>query len=488
MSWFADGPRTRTHDIHEIESVVVLHKPNFALIFSCPPDILPKAWQAGVRFSSRKNEHKERSVSIQGLTDRFKSNGLWSMVYSLVCLLLISVTPALSQPLDSIQTLAAESNPGLQAQYKLFEAKMQRVEQAGKIADPQLSFGYFIMPVETRVGPQQAKIGLSQMFPWFGTIEAKEDAAAMAAQAQYQRFLHQKNELYHRVASGYYPLVELNQMIAIEEENRALLMSYKRLLEERLANGKASVVDVLRIDILLEDSKNTSSLLELKLPLLTLELNRILNRPDSIAFRVPDSLAARKNRYMPWSDSLIRQHPLLRAIEQEQASAQSMERVQSKQGLPSFGIGLNYILTGTREGYTGSDNGRDVLLPSVSLSIPVQRSKIKASIREQQLRGESLELQHQELTNQLTSDLMRAQYELNQQAHWTRLYRKQIETLESALRLQLKAYAQDGQSFEEVLRLQQELLRYQKQEIEARTQLWITWSKIEFLTAQYGKE
>jgi outer membrane protein, heavy metal efflux system len=91
-----------------------------------------------------------------------------------------------AQTLDDYFKIAAENNPGLQAVYKEYEAALQKVPQVSTLPDPVFSFGYFISPVETRVGPQQAKFSLTQMFPWFGTLKAQGDAAALMAEAKYQ--------------------------------------------------------------------------------------------------------------------------------------------------------------------------------------------------------------------------------------------------------------------------------------------------------------
>ena len=114
-------------------------------------------------------------------------------VVSIVFLLISS--GVLAQSLDSLQALAYENNPGLKASYKEFESTLTRVDQASALADPTLSFGYFISPVETRVGPQRAKLSLTQMFPWFGTLKASDDVATYQAEASYQRFLDQKAKL-----------------------------------------------------------------------------------------------------------------------------------------------------------------------------------------------------------------------------------------------------------------------------------------------------
>merc|ERR1711974_383443 len=61
---------------------------------------------------------------------------------------------------------------------------MQKVAQVNNLPDPTFSFGYFISPVETRVGPQRAKVGLTQMFPWFGTLKTAGKCSGTSSRSQ----------------------------------------------------------------------------------------------------------------------------------------------------------------------------------------------------------------------------------------------------------------------------------------------------------------
>ena len=57
---------------------------------------------------------------------------------------------------------AAVNNPGLKAKFNEYLAALEQIPQAGSIPDPQLAFGYFIQPVETRNGPQRLAVSFSQ--------------------------------------------------------------------------------------------------------------------------------------------------------------------------------------------------------------------------------------------------------------------------------------------------------------------------------------
>ena len=75
--------------------------------------------------------------------------------------------------LEEYLTMAAENSPMLKAKFNDYLAALETVPQVGALPDPQLAFGYFIQPVQTRVGPQEFRISATQMFPWFGTLNAR---------------------------------------------------------------------------------------------------------------------------------------------------------------------------------------------------------------------------------------------------------------------------------------------------------------------------
>ncbi|MHC4153562.1 MAG: TolC family protein, partial [Planctomycetota bacterium] len=66
--------------------------------------------------------------------------------------------------------LAALNNAGLKAAFEEWKAALEQVPQARSLPDPRFTYGYYIREVETRVGPQQNRLGIMQVFPWFGEI------------------------------------------------------------------------------------------------------------------------------------------------------------------------------------------------------------------------------------------------------------------------------------------------------------------------------
>ncbi len=389
-----------------------------------------------------------------------------------------------SQSLEDYYKIAAENNPGLQAAFKEYEAALEKVPQVSTLADPTFSFGYFISPVETRVGPQLARFSLIQMFPWFGTLKAQGDAATLTAEARFQNFLDVRNNLFLQVASAYYPLYELNDLMRIEQENISILESYKTISTQKFSNGTGTMVDVLRVDIMLKDAQTNLDILRDKEKSLRTTFNKLLNRPENEMVQISDSLEVEILSDNYRKDSLIASNPKLKALDLKFQASQAAEHAAQKQGLPKLGVGLDYVMVGKRNDMVVADNGKDILMPMVSVSIPIFRRKYNASVREAQLMQESYTYQKQEAENTLVSEYEMVWFQVRQQLQLLSLYEQQMATSQQSLNLLLTSYGNSGKEFDEVLRMQQQLLKYQKMRATALTQYHIAVEKINYLTSK----
>ena len=389
-----------------------------------------------------------------------------------------------SQTLEEYFKIAAENNPGLLSQYKEFEAVLQKVPQVSTLPDPSLSFGYFVSPVETRVGPQKARFSLTQMFPWFGTLKTQGDAVALMAEAKYQSFLDAKNKLYYEVSAAYFPLYELQEWMKIEERNIEILESYKTISNSKFKNGVGTLVDVLRVDIFLKESQTNLEILKKKERPLLATFNKLLNRSDFEPVTISETLEIDMLSFDNGKNSLLVDHPLLNSLELKVKAVEASERAAIKQGFPKIGLGLDYVMVDKRTDMVVPDNGKDVLMPMVTLSLPIFRKKYKAAVKETQLMQESYTLQKTEMTNSLLSNYEMAFFDIEQQTELVLLFDEQITESEQALNLLFTSYGNSGKDFEEVLRMQQQLLKYDKLKITALKQYKIALAKLNYITAK----
>ena len=250
------------------------------------------------------------------------------------------------------------------------------------------------------------------MFPWFGTLKASGNVASLNADAKYQQFLDRQNELYLQVKKAYYPLVELETTTRIQQQNLEILNTYKRLATTSFSSGKSAMVDVLRVDIMIDEITTDIQLLkDMKKPLET-AFNRLLNRDDSLAVIINDSLTLENEIFVSSRDSLFTQNPTLNAINLQLQAAEANESLADKRGKPQFGVGVDYIIVAERPDLNIPQNGQDAIMPMVTMSLPLFRGKYNALKKQTQLTQTALAFQKIEIENQLISQFEMARYEV----------------------------------------------------------------------------
>lgn len=386
------------------------------------------------------------------------------------------------QTINDYYTIAAENNPELKAKYKEFEAAMQKIPQVSSLPDPNLSMGYFISPVETRLGPQNMRFSLTQMFPWFGTLKAQKNAATLMAESKYQAFLNAKNQLYSQVATVYYPLYELLKLKDIEQENIKILESYKNIANAKFENGKGSLVDVLRVDIMIKDAQTNLEILNKKEPALTSWFNSILNRKYDEKIVVSKKIETIELPIEYRKDS-IATNPILQELELKKQASEATIEVARKQGLPKLGIGLDYVFVGNGMN-NFPDSGKDVIMPMVTVSLPIFRKKYDAAVTEAKLMQENYSFQKEAYENKLNGTYYKLVFELQKERDLLKLYEGQVITLSKSLSLLFAYYSNANKDFEEVLRMQQELLKYQKLQLSSISTFHVKLAELDYLTAK----
>lgn len=386
------------------------------------------------------------------------------------------------QTINDYYTIAAENNPELKAKYKEFEAAMQKIPQVSSLPDPNLSLGYMIAPVNKSFEAQTLRFTLSQMFPWFGTLKAQKNAATLMAESKYQVFLNAKNQLFSQVANAYYPLYELVKLKEIEQENIKILESYKNIANAKFENGTGSLVDILRVDIMINDAKTNLEILTKKEPAVTSWLNSILNRKYNEKIIISKELETIQLPIDYRKDS-IATNPLLQELELKKQASEAAIEVARKQGLPKLGIGLEYdFMTKDRNGFNDSD--KDMFMPMVTVSLPIFRKKYKAATNEAKLMQESYSFQKETFENKLNGTYYKLVFELEKERDLLKLYEGQVITLSKSLNLLFAYYSNANKDFEEVLRMQQELLKYQKMQLSSISTFYIKLAELDYLTAK----
>ena len=387
-----------------------------------------------------------------------------------------------AQNLEEYISIAQKNNPGLKAKQEEFEAAIQRIPQVSSLPDPELSVASFGQMVETRVGQQMARLSLSQMFPWFGTLTAQKNAVAISAQAFYDSYLDARNELNFNVRSAYYPLIEINQIIQLQEKNLEILATMKTLATSQFQNGNGKLADALRVDIMMNDLKTEIQILNKKRKPLEVAFNKLLNRSSDEPINIPTEFDLPEN--ISFSvDSIEYRNPKLNELDKRISAARAEESVAMKQGMPQLGLGFEYFVTAKRPNMIFEDNGKDAWMPMVTISLPIYRNKYRASVSEAKHMQQSYTEMKAEVVNRLNTEYEMAIFERFKSEMEIELLEKQRTQTQQIIDLQLTSYESSGADFEEILRQQQILLKYEMNKVSALKEYHIAEAKLMYIVA-----
>ncbi|MEP6260959.1 MAG: TolC family protein [Gillisia sp.] len=389
--------------------------------------------------------------------------------------------PLQAQDLDTYLQMAAENNPTLKASYAEFEAAMQRAPQVASLPDPTLTVSAFGRMIETRLGAQEARFNLMQMFPWFGTLKAKEDAANLMAEASFQNYLNLRNQVFFDVKQVYAELYALEKTIQLKKENLSILESYRELALSRFRSGGSPMVNVVKVDIQKDAAITEIELLEEKRKPLETRFNLMLRRDKKEAVIIQDTIIAENALAFIDADEDFDRHPRLTGLEKQKEAYEIQDIIAQKEGNPMIGLGVDYSIISKRTDANPEMNGQDAVMPMVSVTLPIFRKKITAARKEAQLMGESIVEQQEAQRNELQNEYEAAIYELNSARKLLDLYNRQIESSGQANKLLISGYSNSITDFDEVLQMNQDVLMYQTQRIEAIKNGLIARSKLEYL-------
>ena len=385
-----------------------------------------------------------------------------------------------AQQLQSYIEEANSNNPEIQAFELRHNISEEKVNEANWIPNTEVSAGYFISEPETRVGAQRARIGFKQMLPWFGTITARENYASSMAEADYVEITIAKRKLALSVAEMYYKLYEIRTKQTVLDQNIQLLQTYEHLALTSIEVGKASAVDVLRLQIRQNELVQEKEVLEQQDFGVQAGFNKLLNRDYNIAVDTVLDLP------LPDEDSIfsydaLSLNPELLKYDKLYESVTQSEVLNQREGKPMIGFGLDYLPVSERTDMNPIDNGKDILMPMVSVSIPLFNNKFKSISRQNKLRQQEIETQRKQRLNVLESAFAQAISQRNQARIKYDTQEKNLKQANDAEEILIKNYETGTIDFNDVLDIQELQLKFQINQISAVTTYYLQSAVVNYL-------
>ena len=129
-----------------------------------------------------------------------------------------------------------EENPQIQSARALWRSKAERVPQERSLPDPMVSYRYYARPPETRVGPQDQGLELSQAVPWFHKRALQGERAEHLASGVAWRVQDLERALVAELKRAYFDVAYLQEALAVNSEETALLQRFEEIALIRYSN------------------------------------------------------------------------------------------------------------------------------------------------------------------------------------------------------------------------------------------------------------
>jgi len=282
--------------------------------------------------------------------------------------------PAFDGSLGPYLAYAFANSPALRARFEAWRAATHRPAQERRMPEPTISYAAFVRAVETRVGPQRHRLSASQWFPWPTKLSAGSDAAELEAHAAQRRFESFTLEIAAAVAEAYWLLWRIERELEVHQGEIEVLQSLSEQVRGRVAVGVAELSDLAQIDLQLSRARDRHASLERQKRAASAGLVRVVGAPVD----TPTPVGSGEPSADPPADSVdvltasAAAHPDIGTFASLSDAARQRERKARAERAPSFGLGVDWVLTGDSVASPApSGSGKDAVAVSLSLRVPL---------------------------------------------------------------------------------------------------------------------
>jgi outer membrane protein TolC len=273
---------------------------------------------------------------------------------------------------------AYRANPSIQVAREAWKAVVERYRVATALPDPQLMFSYFPEPIETRLGPQDWNVSLSQAIPFPMKLVKVGDLVEMDARIARLGLDKAVRDVIVRVLESYHELLYIQSAKKVTAQNRDLLGHLRKVAETSYAQDRAMFLDVLKAQSQSAQLQYDALLLEELEQTEKTQVNALLNRSPEAEIGPLVHQPARSVVY-----DLEAIYQLANQYQEEiQIAEAQIEKAQDKidlaryEILPDFKLGVFYAGIGKPDVPTPPpDAGDDALGVQFGLSIPLWLGK-----------------------------------------------------------------------------------------------------------------
>lgn len=411
--------------------------------------------------------------------------------------LVLPVLKTNAQALEDYVSEAKANSPKIEALRQEYKIKKEKTNEVGGLPNTTISGGYFLSQPETRTGPQTAKFSIQQGIPWFGTLSAREDYQDSQAHMVHIMRKIAERQLTMDVSQSYYQLYALKAKESVTDSIISLLDTYEQLALKAVEVDKASAVDVLQLQIRQNELTEQKTVLSREFTAEKSRFNNLLNRQTpKKELMIPGALDLPMDKPNPALSmneqtgvKSVADNPELMHFEHMKKFVDYSEKLNAKEAKPQLGFGVDYVAVSKRPDMNFNDNGKDIVMPMVSLSIPIFTQKHRSISRQNELEKEKLDAEKHDRENELQAALDESIQKQKSARITFETQQKNLEQTKNAEKILMKTYETSTLDFDDVLDIEKLRLKIQLKKIEAVKTYYQQQARIDYLTMPHqGKD
>jgi len=368
-----------------------------------------------------------------------------------------------AHPVDEYIQFALAQNPKIRAARKRMESLALQVPVAASLQDPMLNLTVQPEPVETAAGQQQFILAANQKFPWRGKLERRAGVAEAQTNVARAELAAVELATIAQVKRAYFELYFLQRAIDVTRAEQQLLRDIREVALTRYKAGNTSQQDVLRADLEISNIENELIRLRQQLKSAQARLAGLLHVSPQTNLLALDRLSQQQiPQDLQW---LQRQavaarpelHAQLAAIERDRQSVE-LAHLEYK---PDVTLGFSWIDV-SPAGISPVANGRDALLLTAGVNLPIYKKRLDASVRSAEAQAVSSARQYDALRDETLAEVTDLFAQARSQQDLLTLFREDIlPKARQTLEVSSKAYNVGEVDFLQLVDNWRQLLRYE---------------------------
>jgi outer membrane protein TolC len=325
--------------------------------------------------------------------------------------------------LQGLIKYAMENNPGLKAARLDWARVIQKYPQATYLDDPMLTYTLPVEEIETRLGPQEHVVKLTQKFPFPGKLGLKGEVVFKEIDIARIKYEMAIRDIISEVKKSFYELYYIDKAIELAEENKAVLDYFSEVSKVNYGLDVSELDELVRAQKLSAEASYELIVLRDMRQSAVARLNTLLDRNPSDAIEKLE-----EPEFNPFSHSLDDMYKSATANHEELRIAGIMlekseleERLAKYSYLPDFQIGLNYSSIGEPP-LPVEDAGQDAVAFTFGINIPIWFGKNRAAVNEKNIIREKSLIEKNAIVNEIQNAVRSVYFDITGSGRIVKLY------------------------------------------------------------------